>query len=405
MGSNDKVPRRVYGRGINHRLPEDAPIVGLGCSSFSNFFSGNDHDNVTIPLNPRHQRVVEWINTVRESIASGVNLLDTAPWYGHGISETLIGLALTYDSAKENNMEVVALNNFSRDDIIINTKVGRYDAEPGNMFDFSASRVRSSILESIRRMKCNYIDVIQLHDPEFSPSIDLLIEKTIPALFKMREEGYVRAVGITGYPLKVQHEIIVRSSEKGFLFDQALTYCHYNLHDQSLFESRSFKYDGETVSFFRFCSNQKIVCLAAAPLSMGLLTRKNPPDWHPASFELKESCKLASSQADDYGVNISDLAILFALAREDIPCTLLGIRDRNELKRAIALASRLKDFSGSSLHCILNSNEKSAITAVNKQLAQLPASMKEWDGEAVADHFWNELGNRNEMERVMRENS
>ena len=52
---------------------------------------------------------------------------------------------------------------------------------------------------------------MQIHDPEFCPSVDLLLEQTLPALQKLKEEWKVRFVGRTGYPLAVQQEIITRS--------------------------------------------------------------------------------------------------------------------------------------------------------------------------------------------------
>ena len=209
------------------KLAPELPVIGLGCSSFSNFFS-TDQDtskSISLPLDPTHPVVIEWMNTVREAIRCGINLLDTAPWYGHGMSECLIGLALTYNELDlQTSLKPLPACATTRSNLIINTKVGRYEASLLHMFDFSAARVRSSVLQSIERMKCEYIDVIQLHDPEFSPSIELLMDVTIPALVEMRDQGFVRAIGVTGYPLSVQREIIQRSWDRGIIFDQSLTY-------------------------------------------------------------------------------------------------------------------------------------------------------------------------------------
>ena len=96
--------------------------------------------------------------------------------------------------------------------IIINTKVGRYEADPLHQFDFSYATTMKSVQRSLERMNCGYIDVLQLHDPEFAPSIAELMEETLPALIECKRRGWTKALGITGYPLDVQHEILVRSA-------------------------------------------------------------------------------------------------------------------------------------------------------------------------------------------------
>ena len=429
-----KVPRRNYGAhsdfitqkmgssSSSSRLPNDVPIIGLGCSSFSNFFSHDDdvieendcrvkEEVIELPLNPKNNMIREWINTVREAIRCGINLLDTAPWYGHGISECLIGLALTYEENCDrvhddgsNLMKLVDIE-FERDDIIINTKVGRYDADPNFMFDFSAKRTRSSVLQSIERMKCRYINVIQLHDPEFSPSIEILLDYTIPELCSLRDEGMVKAIGITGYPLEIQHEILVRNFRKSnrFDFDQALTYCHFNFHDQSLFSSKKFSDGKDDLSFFDFCAKNGICVMAAAPLSMGLFTEKGPPKWHPASIKLKESCNKAVNICHNLQLDISNISLLFALSRVEVPCTLIGLRNRAELSRALNIAHRYSDYNNKgSINDVTSSTERRAFYLLEKCFSELSPVEREWDGKLIAHRFWEDLGNREEAIILMK---
>ena len=414
------IPKRRYG--IQHeylkkkgsvRLPLKVPIIGLGCSSFSNFFSAEEANPVTLPVDPKNPRVREWINTIREAIDCGINLLDTAPWYGHGISECVIGLALTFkDNKDELNSSECPLStlkdiNFARDDIIINTKVGRYESDPQRMFDFSAKRMRSSVILSIERMKCKYINVIQLHDPEFSPSLELLVDHCVPALCKLRQEGFVRAIGLTGYPLEIQHQILVKCGDKGMDFDQSLSYCHFNLHDESLFTNK-ISYDNETISFFDFCMRRGICVMAAAPLSMGLFTKKGPPNWHPASQALRDACKDASVICMNHDVNIEELALLFALSKREIPCTLIGIRNRSELTKAVRIAERFSsvtDKDSDLMQSMLSVNERIAFNMIRKNdslLSCLQPLEREWNGCAIADAFWNDLGTRDKAEHRMR---
>lgn len=143
-------------------------------------------------LQKSHPRVQEWIQTIRYAVLeAGINLLDTAPWYGHGTAEVVIGWAL--EELSNSN------SGFLRENLTINTKVGRYEADPRQQFDFSATATLQSVKRSLERMQCcGYIDVLQLHDPEFAPSLDMLFQETIPAMLECQEKGWCRALGMTG---------------------------------------------------------------------------------------------------------------------------------------------------------------------------------------------------------------
>jgi aryl-alcohol dehydrogenase-like predicted oxidoreductase len=150
--SSSKVPRRAFGTALsNERLPPTLPIVGLGCSSFSTFFwTDEDHQafsgGLTVEsITKDHPRVQEWIETIRYAVLEcGITLLDTAPWYGHGTSEVVIGLALEQHAELRNR----------RADMTINTKVGRYEADPSKQFDFSHATTIQSIQRSLQRLQC-----------------------------------------------------------------------------------------------------------------------------------------------------------------------------------------------------------------------------------------------------------
>jgi L-galactose dehydrogenase len=419
-----KAPHRSYGNGdpnspcscANPNLPATLPILGLGCSSFSTAFF-HDPEKIDPPLtNPpsrKHPLVRKWIETIHHAILNcGITLLDTAPWYGHGISEFVIGFAMEDLLILDNRKDI------TRADLVINTKVGRYDADPiEEMFDFSAGRVRSSVLTSIERMKCSYIDVLQLHDPEFTPSLDLLIDETIPAMIQLRDiDKVVKAIGMTGYSLRVQHELIHRTYEKyGVLFDQSLTYCHYTLFDQSLFDSQTYirpKTDlpnasvmpsSPSSSFANYCKQNNVGLLAAAPLSMGLLTQKsNPPTWHPASAALKDACKKAAAYCDKMHISLTTMALLYAFGQEKIPCTILGMKDIEEVDRAMEVVRRFvsttpfNDHNGSallSLPDVLTEVETNVLNHLLDQENDGPFATVsklgelEWDGVEV-ENFW-----------------
>ena len=146
-------------------------------------------------------------------------MLDTAPWYGHGISEIVVGYALDTILADDNGMEIkdkyddknktvsgikkdldnpilsepnkrIRYGTLPRSHLVLNTKVGRYEADPLHQFDFSYSTTIKSVHRSLERMNCGFIDVLQLHDPEFSPDMSVLMEETIPALIECRRRGW-----------------------------------------------------------------------------------------------------------------------------------------------------------------------------------------------------------------------
>ena len=72
------------------------------------------------------------------------------------------------------------------------------------MFDFSFEKTYQGGLDTLRRLKLECVDSLQVHDPEFAPSVEIILEQTLPALQKLKDEGKIRFVGMTGYPLALQ---------------------------------------------------------------------------------------------------------------------------------------------------------------------------------------------------------
>ena len=437
-----EFPRRAFGTKINNsNLPASVPIIGIGCSSFANNFVQNENDidkilscqqdNAHLLIKADNEKVQGWIQTLQYAVDNGINLLDTAPWYGHGSSEVVIGLALK---------ELFEENHLNRSDIIINTKIGRYDSDPIKQFDFSYDTTIRSVERSIIRMNCQYIDVLQLHDPEFSPSVEILLEETIPAMIECQKRGWVKALGMTGYPLETHYEILQRLDSKyngEIVFDQTLTYGHFNLHNQNLFTMPFGKEDNNSKqqeSIAEYCQSLSMGLMAAAPLSMGLLTHSPPPFWHPASEPLKQACKDASNIANDNGVDLPTIAILFALAHDCISCTLLGMgcmrdvdvalstvkryteaisTDHNETSISVAGAvadhgKSLKNQIQSKLAQILTEEEQNVLTIILDEANGPFAEIWEngeyaWDGRLEATKFWSTVpGGIAEAEKRMR---
>src|SRR5687768_16769111 len=159
------MQRRVLGKS---RL--ELPILGFGASSL-----GQEFRRVTLD---------EALQSVRVALECGLNFIDTSPFYGRGMSEVLLG---------------IALRDVPRDSYILCTKLGRYDLAH---FDFSAKRVTESIDVSLHRLGTDHLDIILCHDIEFVP-MQQVVDETIPALRKAQHAGKVRLIGVSGYPQKI----------------------------------------------------------------------------------------------------------------------------------------------------------------------------------------------------------
>lgn len=242
----------------------------------------------------------EGIRTVHTAIDLGINFIDVSPYYGITRAESVLGKALA---------------TLPRESYLLATKVGRYGKDD---FDFSAARVKRSVDESLQRLGVEVIDLIQVHDIEFG-NLNQVVEETLPALREVRESGKVRFIGITGYPLKSFRYVIDRAE-----VDTILSYCRYSLNDTALAE------------LIPYLQSKEIGIISASPLSMGLLTHRGAPDWHPAPAELKAACTRAAEHCRAKGADLSRLALQFAVANPAIATTLVGTASPENLKKNAA---------------------------------------------------------------------
>lgn len=241
---------------------------------------------------------------VRRALELGVTVFDTSPYYGATLSESRLGAALEG----------------ARDDVFLITKCGRYgEAE----FDFSAGRVAKSIDESLGRLRTDRVDLLLVHDVEFGDR-ERIAGETLPALLAAKEAGKARYVGVSGYPLDALEGIAA-----AFPIDAVLSYCHGNLMDRTLFHSAlpAFEARGQAV-------------INASTLHMGVLTNSGPPPWHPAPPEVRLAGQAVAKLCQEYGREVTDVALQFALAQPGLACTLVGVESAGEIERNVkALAA------------------------------------------------------------------
>jgi len=237
----------------------------------------------------------EIIRAVQLAIEHGINFFDSSPYYGLTLSETRLGEALVG----------------RRDKVLLATKACRYGLED---FDFSAKRILSSVNESLRRLKTDYIDLFQAHDVEFA-DLRQVVEETIPALRKVQESGKVRYIGITGYPPR-----FLRTIAQQVPVDTILSYCHYDLLNTSMEQALT-----------PFARAAGVGLINASALHMGILTEQGAPKWHPAPREVHDAAGRIGEICKKRNLALTGVALRFAFDHPYVASTLVGMKTQAEI--------------------------------------------------------------------------
>ncbi|XP_053681308.1 uncharacterized protein LOC128732163 [Anopheles nili] len=219
------------------------------------------------------------LEAVNGAIRRGINYIDTAPFYGQGHSEKVLGKAL---------------KTIPRRAYYLATKVGRYEQKYERMFDYTAAKTRESVERSLQLLGVDILDVVQIHDVEFAPNLDIIVQETLPTLEALRHEGKLRFIGVSAYPLGVLKEIITKAPGR---FDSVLCYCRNTLFDDSVKE------------YLPFFAQHQLAVICASGHGMGLLTNAGPQPWHPADDQLKSICREAADYCQRHEVELGKLAM------------------------------------------------------------------------------------------------
>ena len=259
---------------------------------------------------------------VQYALDNGIRAFDTSPYYGP--SEMILGDALNTDLVRQN---------YSRDDYFLITKCGRISMDE---FDYSPAWIRKSVRRSLERLHTQYLDLVYCHDVEFVSEEDAV--EAVKELRRIRDqEGTVKYVGISGYPVQVLCKVARRVlQETGEPLDAVLSYANFNLQNTSLASHGIQELKEVGVD----------VVPNASPLGMGLLRREGVPtggagDWHPATSELRAAVKRASEFCDDHDERIGVVSLRWALESwAEIGASLgsrgdpaSGVRESNEASR------------------------------------------------------------------------
>jgi L-galactose dehydrogenase len=251
------------------------PILSFGASSLGQEF--------------RRVKLEEALQSVATALECGLNFIDTSPFYGRGMSEVLLG---------------IALRDVPRGSYLLCTKLGRYDL---SHFDFSARRVAESVDVSLHRLGTDHLDIVLCHDIEFVP-MQQILDETIPALRKIQQAGKVRFIGFSGYPQKIFRFICDQTD-----VDCVLSYNQYTLQNT--------RFADDTIPYLKA---KGIGALNAGPFSARLLTNAPLPAWLKEPETVKAAARRAAEHCAKKGVDIAKLALQFSLANPDITTTIAG---------------------------------------------------------------------------------
>ena len=274
--------------------------LGLGCAPLANLYQASDD------LQARA--------TVGAALEAGIRWFDTAPLYGHGLSEQRLG---------------AALRGRERGDFVLASKVGRLlrpgvdpqtvfaDVPPLRpVFDFSYDGALRSLDESLSRLGLDRLDVVHVHDPDAHEAESE--RGAFRALRRLRDEGVIRAVGAG----MNQSAMLARFVERG-LVDCVLVAGRYTLLD-----------DSAARDLLPLAQRSGVAVIAAGVFNSGLLAAPRAGatyDYAPAAPERIARARRLDEICARFGVALRAAALQFPLRHPAVSCVLTGARSAQEV--------------------------------------------------------------------------
>jgi aryl-alcohol dehydrogenase-like predicted oxidoreductase len=252
----------------------------------------------------------ESVATIRAAFEHGINVVDTAPVYGFGRSEEIVGKAIAGGRL--------------RSDVIVATKAGlQWDGERVSR-NASRARIMREIDDSLRRLRTDYIDIYQVHWPD--PLV--MIEETADAMFTLLKQGKIRAIGVSNFSV-LQMERFRRVAPLHVLQPP------YNLFER-----------GIEADLLPYCREHKIAMLGYGALCRGLLSgrmradtvfdgddlrRSDPKFVEPRFAQYLAAVSRLDRLAQRFGKRVIHLAVRWMLD-QGITTALWGARRPNQLQ-------------------------------------------------------------------------
>jgi aryl-alcohol dehydrogenase-like predicted oxidoreductase len=274
----------------------------------------------------------EGVRHTKRALEAGVNFFDTADFYSNGLSETILGDAIS---------ELTSRNN-----VVLSTKVGIGLEKGPNRRGLSRKYMMAAVEDSLRRLKTDYIDLYQLHIQDFSTPL----EETIDALADIVRSGKARYVGLSNYSAWNLARVHYTAKYNNRL-KMSATQIQYNLAYRE--EER------DTIPFSRV---EGIGLLVYSPLARGLLagnklsgTSLTEREKARAETDLKAAATYGTEEdrmiaarvvglAEQRGVSASQIALAWLLNKPYINAVTCGVLEDSHLDAAVgALDIRLDD--------------------------------------------------------------
>jgi len=260
------------------------------------------------------------IDAIRAGLDAGLNFVDTAPAYGLGLSEEIVGRAIAG----------------RRDDVVLATKCGMvWDTDKGEYFIdeydkylhlyLGPESIREEVEASLSRLDTEYIDLYQTHWQDATTPI----EDTMAELMKLKDEGKIRAIGVSNATVEHMEEYrqagpIDSDQEK------------YSMLDRDIEEGN-----------LSYCNENNIAVLAYSPLAQGLLTGKMGPERDFSEGDLRRDDERFSvenrrraakmheelrSIAEEYDLTLAQLTIAWTVEQPGLTHALVGARNPQQAR-------------------------------------------------------------------------
>jgi aryl-alcohol dehydrogenase-like predicted oxidoreductase len=272
--------------------------IGLGTWAMGGFQWGGADDD-------------ESVRTIQAALDLGITLIDTAPAYGFGRSESVIGRAIAERG--------------HRDEVVLVTKVGLEQRGMSLFRNSTRKQIFAEIELSLRRLRTDYIDLYLVHWPD----LDTPYEETAKALLDLQQAGKIRAIGVSNYSIEAMERfrrVAPLASDQPPL---------------NLFERQAQR------EILPWCLKNGVATLTYGALCRGLLSgainentkfkgddlRKTDPKFQPPRFEqyLKAVNLLEQYARERYGKSVLALAVRWVLDQSGVSVALWGISHPSEL--------------------------------------------------------------------------
>lgn len=259
----------------------------------------------TAPIgNSKDLPLSQAIDTIHYALEQGITLFDTAPLYGAGHAEKVLG---------------EALQGVPREKFVLSTKIGRdLNEKTGALpFDYSRDAIMRTLEGSLRRLKLDRVDFLLIHDPD--EHVEKALETAYPTLDELRKQGVIRAVG-SGMN---QWQVLSRFAKEAN-FDVFLLAGRYTLLEQTSLE------------FLELCRSKGIGIMLGGVLNSGILAMGAVPgatyNYAPAPPAIMEKTAAIDAICKRHGVPLSTAAIQFAQAHPAVSSLVIGAISPKEVE-------------------------------------------------------------------------